>query len=85
MEKKYTAEDLYIAFLTSKYFLEPQAGTKIESWERNVRKGWVAVIEENRQANRGMTTEQFEQHFDNAKASVQSGSPLERPSKEIGN
>jgi hypothetical protein len=72
MEKKYTAEDLYIAFLTCKYFQGPRAGTEAESWKRNVGKGWGAVIEENRAGNRsGVTTAKFERQFNDAKAAVE--------------
>jgi hypothetical protein len=71
MEARYTAEDLYIAFVAGKYFTEPQAGTPEESWKRNVARALAVVVEENRAANRsGVTTIQFEEWFSAAKASI---------------
>ncbi len=71
-EKKYTAEDLYIAFATARFFQGSQSGTMDESWKRNVAKGWSLVVEENRLGNRsGVRTGDFERQFNAAKKAIE--------------
>ncbi len=58
-EKKYTAKDLYVAFIVGERFQRSQAGTPAEAWGKAVDKGRVAA---NNQAN----VSDFEKQFDAA-------------------
>lgn len=69
-ELKYTAEDLHIAFFAGGILRESLAGTKDEAWKEAMRRGMNGVKEDNRVANRTMTTPDFERQFNQAKQSV---------------
>jgi hypothetical protein len=62
-EKKYTAKDLYIAFIVRGIFQKSQAGTPAEAWKEAVRKGLSA-------AQRSAEVSDFEQRFDAAKRAL---------------
>jgi hypothetical protein len=69
---KYTAKDLYIAFVAGGVFKDTKAGSMDERWKMAVGKALNHVEDENRPANRGTRTADFEQQFNDAKKASES-------------
>jgi hypothetical protein len=68
---KYTAKDLYIAFVAGGVFKDTQAESTDVRWKKAVGKALSTVKEENRAENRGVKTALFEKQFNDAKKAVE--------------